>query len=41
MLNVDAPGISAGQVTHQLLKGRRVFERIDRKDLQEGLGFVF
>jgi len=41
VLDVDPSRIRTREVTHQLLKGRRVLERIALKDIQEGLGFLF
>ena len=41
VLDVDPSRIRTREVAHQFLKGRRVLERIDLKDIQEGLGFIF
>ncbi len=39
MLDVDSPGISAGQIADQLFVWRRVLERVFFDDGQELLGF--
>jgi len=41
MLNIDASGISAGQITHQHFVGGRVLKRILFDDGKQFLGFGF
>jgi hypothetical protein len=35
MLNVDSPGIGAGEIPYELFKGRRVLIRVFRKDIEQ------
>ena len=35
VLDIDPPGVRAGQIAHQFFKRRRVAERVLREDLQE------
>ena len=38
VVDVDAPGVGAGQVSHELFERRGVLERIPGQDLEQGLG---
>ena len=41
MLDVDPSQIRAREITHQLLEGWEILDRIPLEDCQEGVGFVF